>query len=333
MPETLSQSQIDELLNRMRSGEEAQISEEPVDKIKEYDFTTPKKFTKDQLKSLNSLYENYARVLSSYFTGILRSACEVSISQIEEQRYYEFNNALPDNALIGIISFYPEDNPFNENTMMVELSTSFGYLLIDRLMGGSGELYSPERDYTEIEISLLNMVMNNITRYIQDVWSSSYAIKAQLQNVETNGRLIQAFSPQDVVVIITFDIDDEYYRGTANICMPTDDLEDLISSFTMKYTRGTKQQDEEKERQKKQQILSSIKDSEITLEAHLDDCVMSLGELSQLQINDVISLNKKISEDISVRVEGGIPFFRARLGERNSQKALKIIRVDDSDSQ
>lgn len=331
MAETLSQSQIDELLNRMRSGGGAEISPEPTEKIKEYDFSSPKKFTKDQLKSLNSLYENYARVLSSYLTSILRSACEVSISQIEEQRYYEFNNALPDNSLIGIVSFYPEDNPFNENTMMVELSTSFGYLLIDRLMGGSGELYAPERDYTEIELSLLNMVMQNITKYIEDVWSASYPIKTELQNVETNGRLIQAFSPQDVVVIITFDIDDEYYRGTANICMPTDDLEDLISSFTMKYTRGTKQQDEEKEKQKRQQILNSIKESEIMLEAHLDDCVMSLGDLSQLQINDVISLNKKISEDISVKVEGDLPFFKARLGERNSKKALKIISVDDSD--
>lgn len=327
MAEALSQSQIDELLNRMRAGESHQITVEHEEKIKEYDFSSPKKFTKDQLKSLNSLYENYARVLSSYFTSILRSACEVSISQIEEQRYNEFNNALPDNALIGIISYYPEEKPFDENTMMLELSTSFGYLLIDRLMGGSGELYSPDRDYTEIELSLLKMVIQNITKYLQDVWSSFFSIKTQLRTVETNGRFIQAFSPQDVVVIITFDIEDEYYRGTANICMPTENLEELISSFMMKYTHSAKQQDEEKERLKKQQILNCIKDSEIMLEAHLDDCVMSFGEISQLQVNDVISLSKKISEDISVKVEG-IPFFRARLGEMNSQKALKIVGIE-----
>ncbi len=329
MAEALSQSLIDELLNRMKSGETTQSVVEQEEKIKEYDFSSPKKFTKDQLKSLNSLYENYSRVMSSYFTSILRSTCDVSISQIEEQRYYEFNNALPDNALIGIISFFPDDKPFDENTMMLELSTSFGYMLIDRLMGGSGDLFSPDRDYTEIELSLLKMVIQNITRYLQDVWSSFFPIRTELRNVETNGRFIQAFSPQDVVVIITFDIDEEFYRGTANICMPTENLEDLISSFTMKYNRSTKQQDEEKERFKRQQILSSIKESEINLEAHLDDCVMSLGDISQLQVNDVISLNKKISEDISVEVEG-IPFFRARLGELNSQKALKIIRVDDN---
>ncbi|MGI5986340.1 MAG: flagellar motor switch protein FliM [Oscillospiraceae bacterium] len=328
MAEALSQSQIDELLNRMRSGETAHVPVEHEDKIKEYDFSSPKKFTKDQLKSLYSLYENFARILSSYFTSILRSACEVSISQIEEQRYYEFNNALPDNALIGMISFFPEENPFDETTMMLELSTSFGYLLIDRLMGGSGELYAPDRDYTEIELSLLKMVMQSITGYMHDVWSSFFANKTMLRNVETNGRFIQAFSPQDIVVIITFEIDDEYYKGTANICMPTANLEELISSFTMKYNHSSKQQDEEKERVKRQRILNSIKESEITLEAQLDDCMMSLGELSHLQINDVISLNKRINEDITVKVEG-IPFFRARLGEHDAQKALKIVGPED----
>ena len=325
MAEALTQSQIDELLSRMRSGDsQAQVEQE--DKVKEYDFSSPKKFTKDQLKSLTSLYENYARFLSSYFTSVLRSACEVTISQIEEQRYYEFNNALPDNALIGMIGFAPQSNPVDENTMMLELPTSFGFLLIDRLMGGSGELYSPDRDYTEIELALLKVVMENLTRYVQDAWATFQQIKTTLRNVETNGRFIQAFSPQDIVVIITFDIDDESHKGSANLCMPTDNLEDLISSFTVQYNHNARQQDEEKERTKREQILNSVKESEVTLEAHLDDCVMPLGEIANLQVNDVISLNKKISDDLVVEVET-IPFFRAKLGELGEQKAIKLIGV------
>lgn len=327
MAEALSQSQIDDLLNRIKSGEDKPVEVE--EKIKKYDFASPKKFTKDQLRSLNNIYENYARMLSSYFTGILRSACEVTISQIEEQRYFEFNNALPEKALIGMITFSPEDKVFEENTMMLELPTSFGYLLVDRLMGGSGELYAPGRDYTEIELSLLIMLIQKITSYIQDVWSSFMPMKTELRNVETNGRFIQAFSPQDIVVIITFSIDDGFYQGTANICMPTNNLEDLVSNFKTKHSHAEKQQDEEKEKLKKRKIMTSIEESDITIEAHLDDCMMSLGDLSQLQINDVISLNKKISEDISVQVEG-ITFFNARLGESNSQKAVRVTGVREA---
>lgn len=327
MAEALSQSQIDELLSRMRSGDVSQAPAEPEQKIKEYDFSSPKKFTKDQLKSLNSLYENYARVLSSYFTSILRSACEVTISQIEEQRYYEFSNALPDNTLIGIISFQPEEGNYDEMAMMFELSTTFGYLLIDRLMGGTGELFAPDRDYTEIELSLLKMIMGNATKYLRDVWSSSFELKTELQSVETNGRFIQTYGPQDIVVIVTLEINDEYYKGTANICMPTANLEEIINGFMIKYNHAVKQQDEEKDQMKKDRLMEYLKVSEIELEAHLDDCLMSLGDLTQLQVNDVISLNKKIDEDITVQVEG-IPWFRARLGEVDSQKALKLVKMD-----
>ena len=327
MAEALSQSQIDDLLNKMRSGDIEKAPAEPNKKIKEYDFSSPKKFTKDQLKSLNNLYENYSRMLSSYFTSILRSSCEITISQIEEQRYYEFTNALPDSTLIGILSFLPEGSTYGETTMMVEFSTSFGYMLIDRLLGGNEEPISLEREYTEIELSLLRLVMDKITFYLKEAWSSFFSLEAHFVTIETNGRFVQTFAPQDVVVIITFDIDDEFYKGSANICMPAENLEDLIDSFSVKYNHSTKKQDALKEKQRYDRMLDSIKQSEISMEAHLDDCFMSLGEIAQLQVNDVIFLNKKINEDITVNVEG-IPCYKARLGEVDSKMALRLVNTE-----
>ncbi|MEG2213834.1 MAG: flagellar motor switch protein FliM, partial [Clostridiales bacterium] len=209
MAEALSQTQIDELLSRMRSGNPEELVVQPKAKIKDYDFSSPKKLTKDQLKSLNNLYENFARILSSYFTSILRSVCEVTISQIEEQRYYEFNNALPDSALVGMVSFKPLAPQYDETTLMVDLPTTFGFLLIDRLMGGSEAVYAPDREYTEIELALLHFVLENIAKYMQEAWTNFFLLKTDLRSVETNGRLLQAYSQQDVVVIVTLDIKDE----------------------------------------------------------------------------------------------------------------------------
>lgn len=323
MPETLSQNQIDELLKRMRSG----ISEkepEPKTKEKLYDFSSPKKFTKDQLKSLNNLYENFSRVLSSYFTSILRSVCEVSISQVEEQRYHEFNNALPDNTLVGMISFQPNAVSYGETTLMIELPTPFGFLLIDRLMGGSAENYSPDRDYTDIETALLELILTNITRYMQEAWSSYFPLKTSLRSVETNGRFLQAFSPQDIVVIVSIEIREEHFTGTANICMPAENLEEIINSFSVKYTHPTKQQDPGKDKMKQELLLDYIKQSDLEVTAFLDTCRMSLNEIMQLQVGDVISLNRRIDDDISVFVEG-VPWFTARIGEAGTKKALKLV--------
>lgn len=324
MAEALSQNQIDELLKRMRSGDVNDNEKKEKEKLKEYDFSSPKKFTKDQLKSLNNLYENYSRVLSSYFTSILRNMCEVEIVQIEEQRYYEFNNALPDNTLVAMIAFEPTGTQFEESTLMMEFSTGFGYLMIDRLMGGSGKVYAPERSYTEIEMSLLNMVLSNTTQYMQEAWNNFFSLKTALRSVETNGRLLQAYSQQDIVVIVTLEIKEENFIGTANICMPAENLEEIINSFSVKYSHSSKQQDPTREKQKKDLMMESLKQSDLRLEAVLDNCQMSLGDIALLQINDVIVLNKKIDSDIRVNIEG-IPWYTARLGEVDTKKALKLV--------
>lgn len=324
MAEALSQNQIDELLKKMQSGSLDEPEPEPKSKLKEYDFSSPKKFTKDQLKSLNNLYENFCRIISSYFTSVLRNVCEVEIVQIEEQRYYEFNNALPDNTLVAMLSFEPEGAQYDESTMMMEFATGFGYLLVDRFMGGVGRPYTPERTYTEIELSLINLAIENIAKFMQEAWSSYIAVKTELRSVETNGRLLQAYSQQDVVVIVTLEIKEEDFIGTANICMPADNLEGVINSFSVKYAHSTKQQDPEREKMNQELMMDSLKQSELEMEAVLDHCQMSLGDISLLQVNDVVVLNKKIDTDLDINVEG-IPWYTARLGELETKKAVKLV--------
>ncbi|WP_458862816.1 flagellar motor switch protein FliM [Acidaminobacterium chupaoyuni] len=324
MAEALSQNQIDELLQKVRAGIVDQNQTEPKAKEKLYDFTSPKKFTKDQLTSLNNLYENYSRVLSSYFTSVLRSVCEVSVSQIEEQRYHEFSNALPDNTLVGMILFKPDTGACNETTIMMEFPTAFGFLVVDRLMGGTSEVYAPDRGYTDIETSLLSHILTNVTRYMQEAWSGNFPLTTSLRSIETNGRLLQAFSPQDIVVIVSMEIREEHFSGTANICMPAENLEDLIKSFSVKYSHEAKQSDPEKERMKQEVVMEYLKQSDLEVKAFLDICPMSLGEICQLQVNDVISLNRSIDEDVEVYVEG-IPWYTARLGEAGSKKAIKLV--------
>lgn len=332
MAEALSQSQIDELLKKMRSGGMEEIEEEEEQKHKhkhkekEYDFASPKKFTKDQLKSLNSLYENFARVASSYITSIVRDVCDVTVVQIEEQRYYEYNNALPDNALVAMISFQPEQPQYDETILMMDLSTTFGYVLIDRMLGGSKTPEQPNRDYTEIELSLLDYAINHLTRYLQEAWRNNFAVNLKMQSIETNGRLLQAFAPQETVVIVTFEIKSSSIDATANICMPAENLEKIINSFSVKYSRVSKQHDKAEEEQKRAAVLEYLKDSDVTMEAVLDNCQMDLGSIMNLKENDVITLNSRISDNITLLVEGS-PWFEAKFGKMGSRTAVKVINT------
>lgn len=320
----LSQSQVNELLRRVRMEQ----AEEPVlpDKraIKQYDFSSPKKFTKDQFRLLSNLYENFSRILSSYFTGILRGVCEVSVTQIDELRYNEFSNDLPDNSLVGMMGFTPQDGQYDEAVLLVDLSTTFGYLLIDRLMGGVDELFVPKRNYTEIELAILRTVMDNVAAYLQEAWCNYLQTGVQLRSIETNGRMLQAFAPQDIVVVVTLEIREAGYVNRMNLCMAADSLEKIIAGLSMRRTHSMRQQDPDKERVKQELMLDTIEQSELVLEAVLNESQMSLGQLMQLRPGDVVALDQKIDGDICVKV-ADTPWFYARLGEREQKKALKIV--------
>ncbi len=328
MAEALSQSQIDDLLKKMQSGGDEEEKAPPKPKHKEYDFSSPKKFTKDQLKSLSTLYENYSRMLASYFTGMLRSICEIQASQMEELRYYEYYNSLPDNTLVAVIGIEPKDPSFDPSSVIIEFPTSFGFLVVERLMGATGKPHTPDRDFTEIELGLLNMVIKSVSNFLQEAWSNFFELDTKLMSVETNGRLLQAYSQQDIIVITSMDISEPFYSGTINMCVLAEGFVDIINSLNVKYTYVTKAHDEAKEAQKKEIVFGYINESEINMEAVLDNFVMPVNDLAFLQPGDVIALDKKIDSEIEIFVEG-IPWSSARIGESDNKKAVKLVDIHE----
>lgn len=159
MADTLTQEQIDAMLSSVLAGDSAPLdTHEEKEEIKEYDFRTPKKFTKEQIKILERIFENYSRHLSSYITGLLRLYCKVSLASIEEQKYFEFSNALPDYTIMGIVDLGIEDDDIEESNAVLQLSNSLTFTMIDRMLGGKGTYEDADRDFTEIEINVMRAV-------------------------------------------------------------------------------------------------------------------------------------------------------------------------------
>ncbi|MCI7232957.1 MAG: flagellar motor switch protein FliM, partial [Oscillospiraceae bacterium] len=175
MADVLSQKQIDELLNSFNTqGSKAfeEIEEQGSEKkVKNYDFKTPKKFTKEQLKVIDSIFENYSRVLSSYLTGLMRLYCKVEVMQIEEQRYYEFNNALPDYVMMSLVNMGVHDEDVMETNCIMQISNPITFTIIDRLMGGLGTYSEVNRDFTEIEMTLMQGIMEKMAQSLKSAWS------------------------------------------------------------------------------------------------------------------------------------------------------------------
>lgn len=322
MSEKLTQAQIDALLNRMNAGEEIEAEDEHR-RAKEYDFRSPKKFTKEQLRTMDSLHENFSRLLSSHLSGILRLFCEVSVLNIEEMTYFEYNNGLPDRALIAMVDFKPEDKHFSEGALIMNFSTSVGFFMIERLLGGAGDGYNLTRDYTDVEMAILENILSKVVEQLQEAWHNYLDVAITLGSIETNSRLLQALAPADVVVIVTLQIKMRDLNGNMSICIPGENLEEVINNFSLKYARTAKRQSYDNEEVKKQIIFDTLTDSSLEIKAVLGELSLDLRDILQLQVSDVIPLNKSIDSNIEVLIDN-TPWFSAKLGESKAKRAVKL---------
>ncbi|MCI5752673.1 MAG: flagellar motor switch protein FliM [Oscillospiraceae bacterium] len=329
MADVLSQQQIDELLNSFSTqGEKAfeEIEDEAEKKIKNYDFKTPKKFTKEKLKIIEGILENYARTLSSYLTGLMRIYCKVEVLQIEEQHYYEFNNALPDYVMMGLIDMGISDEDVLEMSVIMQLSNPITFTIMDRLMGGSGAYTEITRDFTELEVGLMTNVMTSMAELLKEPWGQYIDIDPGLTNVETNSRVMQSIPPDEVIVLGMFEIEIKDVKNTMSICIPAMNLESVMSKFSDKWARNTKRLDPNRENERRQSILDNIKDSGIRIDAVLCETDVDLYDILTLQVDDVIPLNMPIDENVTVKV-GGSRWFDGKLGIYNNRKAIKIDNI------
>lgn len=322
MTEILSQNEIDELLNALNSGEfnvteiQSDIEEK---KVKLYDFRRPNKFAKDQLRTMQVIYENYSRLMASYLSGILRSFCQVEVISVEPQTYYEFINSLPDPVVLGILNF----RTLSGSTIM-EVSPDIAFSIIDKLLGGSGRLIHNKRDFTDIEISLVQKIINQMVSLMDEPWANIIHTEFKLDRIETNPQFAQIISPNETIAIITMNISIGEVEGIINICIPHMVIEPILGQLSTKYwfSSGV-----EKDGDKDQSILlvKRIEDTYVDLRAVLGIAEITVREFIGLQTGDVITLQNQVKEEISL-VVGEQEKFSGIMGTKSNRYAVQVTK-------
>lgn len=330
MADVLSQSQIDALLNSFSSeGTKAfeEIEEQAKEqKVKNYDFKMPKKFTKEQLKVIDGIFENYSRVLSSYLTGLMRIFCKVEVLQIEEQLYYEFNNALPDYVMMSMVNMGITYDDVIETNSIMQVSNQIAFTMMDRLMGGEGTYYEQNRDFTEIEVGLFTTVLNKMAALLKEPWGTYIDINPVITTIETNARVMQSISPDEVVILVVLEMEIKDVKNTMTFCIPAMNLESIMSKFGDRWSRTTKKLDPKREKERRVSLLEAIKDSDLRISAVLGETKLDLYDVLTMQVNDIIPLNVPIDSNINVNIGSNL-WFDGKLGTKNNKKAVKIDNI------
>lgn len=329
MVEVLSQTQIDELLGNLQSGETnlREIEEQSSIKVKDYDFRSPKKFTKEQLKTLDNIFDNFIKFIELQFSSMLRVGCEMEIVQIEEEEFRDYNNALNDSVLMGIINMDSKETHDDSKQFIIEVARPLSFCIIDRLLGGDGSYYDLDREYTEIELSLIEYMFGQITQQLTNVWRNYGEVIHQLDMIETNSRLTQFISPDETTVIIVIETIIGDLKGNINICLPANVLEFIFKLFDMKHVKEKTKQDVEQENKRKNILMQSLQGAPLTVTGVLGETEIKLQELLSLQKGDVLLLNKAVKDgSVDIKIED-VPWFTATMGKKKKNYAVRIEDV------
>ena len=325
MAEVLSQSQIDALLSAARSGEmdlSASAEKKAEKKYRKYDFKSPRKFTKDRLKMLSSVFENYTRVINSRINGMLHTTCEVTVESVEEQRYYEFSNALTEGDVLTIaeVELEGQDHP-EEPPVLIHYTTSLMLSMMDRLMGGEGDMDAKLPDsyaFTDMELRLYESLVEDMVSVLGGSWENYIDLTCFYRRIETNPTLVQLIGLDETVVIVGINFQFSNSSGQMNICLPGTVLANIFTRIAAanQSGRGTGEDNSE-------EILDILRDSELEISAELGRTELQLRDIYFLDVGDVIDLGHPTEEPVYLYV-GGKPWFSGKMGIQNNNMAVKI---------
>ena len=322
MAEVLSQSQIDALLNAARSGEldvdkPSEKSEEK--KYRKYDFYSPRKFTKDRLKMLNSIFESYARVINSRINALLHATCEIEVDSVEEQRYYEFSNALTASDVIALAEIDLAELQ-GEDPILAHMDTPVVLSMLDRMMGGEGDPdpnLASDYNMTDLELDMYEGLLKDLIPIMGSSWENYITLNFRYTRTEVNPTLVQLIGYDETVVIVGLNIKFPNCTGRMSLCLPGEMLTNIFSEISKSTSRRSTGED------KSEEIFDSLRDSELEIVAELARTKILLSDLYHLNVGDVVDIKRPKDSPIFLNI-GGRRWFDGRMGTSNKQVAVKI---------
>ncbi len=321
MGEVLSQNEIDNLLKQLSSGEldVDEYADEPAQKVKDYDFARPAKFSKEHLRTLEIIFEHFGRLVSTNLPAYLRKNVQMEVMNSEAVTYSEFTNALSNPVLFGIVNFAPL-----KGNIIIELASNLGFAIVDRMLGGTGEPLEKVRDYSEIELSILERIFTICVNLLREPWKNVVEIEPRLERIETNSQFAQIISPSEMIAIITINMKIGDVMGLMNVCLPFITLEDVMDKLNTKYWYSTMQTREDTEYI--DVIETAIAKAQIPIKAVLGSSKISVNDFVNLQRGDIIKIDRRYEDELEIYV-GNMLKFKGLPGSASENYAVKITKV------
>lgn len=330
MADVLSQNEVESLLSALDptassgGGGSSRPTTRNADfnsQISIYDFKRPERVSKEQMRAFRALHESFSREFGAALSGMLRSIIEVKLISVDQLTYSEFVFSLENPTCFNLL-----ESETLEGHIILDISPSIIFPIIDRLLGGNGDSQGsyPNRPLTEIEIRLVSRITGLAIEGIESAWSNLCDWKLKVSQVESNPQLVQIVPPNEVIVLISFEVTMGETRGIINLCIPFNTIEPLSNKLTSDTWSAYKKKSPDLRQQLS--LETSVTQSKIHMKVDLDNSKLTTGEVLNLAVGDVIMCNKGSAQSLTVELEGN-PVFTAYPGVYKGHKAISIEKM------
>ncbi len=327
MADILSQEEIDALLSATENDADAAgagtdselggLEEAGLQRIvTSYDFKHPARVNKDQLRTLENLHDNFARLLSSTFSGAMRAVVDVDTAFVDQTTYAEFIMSLSNPSCSYQFTLGPTNGQ-----AIIDFAMPVVFAFVDRIFGGKGSSQGVEaRQLTPIEIGVINRIVKRVIEDLEATWEPMLRVEISDIELETNPEFMQITAASEIVILLAFEVNSTNASGLVSLCYPFFTLESILPRLGQQSYVRTNRMNQQELRGRN---FSRLEKTYVPIKAELARGRATFGELQQLRVGDVIKLDTDIDQKAVVYVNEE-PKFEAIAGRRGRRNAVLI---------
>lgn len=326
MADVLSQNEIDALLSALSTGElEADdvTKDEEKHKVKLYDFKSPQKFSKEHIRTLELVHDNYARIISNYLTGQIRQSVKVKIETVEQITYEEFIHSVQNPTIITIFKMPPL-----AGNIILETNPQFSLRVIDILLGGNGSRKVDTKEFSDIDKNIMKQITSGMISNLKLAWESVLHVEPEVEGIETNPAINQTLAPNEPVALITFSVEMGKSNTFINMCIPYLSIEKILDKLVVQY--AFQNNDENMMAESRIKIEEGIHKVDIEIKAELGSTNLTVDDFLKLTKGDVIKLDNRSSSPIKVYV-GDEECYYGKPGIIGKNIGVMILDITDKE--
>lgn len=297
----------------------------PDAEITPYDLTNQDRVIRGRMPTLDIIYERFIRLYRMSLSNSLRKIASISIISTDLLKFGEFVNTLPIPSCMCIMRFESLRGP-----ALLVFESKLAYALVDSYFGGTDRPYTKieGKEFTRIELSIMKKVMDLAIRDLEEAWAPVHKTEISFIRTEVNPQFVGVVPPSDVIISTTFEVELENASGTIALVIPYSTIEPIKNKLNASFQTESDRVDKEWTAK----MEEHLRNTEVNMGVNLGDASITVGDLVNLNIGDIIPLSQDADGELSLLVEG-VPKFRCFFGVSRGNRAVQVTRVVDEESQ